>query len=112
MSALVKAAADILDTAPATGRRSRGVPHGTPGGYSYYRCRCTHCLRAYRISRGGTPDGDGRRNNRFPRPAPAACGTKSGYLRHRNSGEKACPACLAAAAAYQRELRARKRGRS
>lgn len=39
----------------------------------------------------------------------APCGTNAGYQRHYREGEKGCPACLAAAAAYQRDRYYRRR---
>lgn len=31
-------------------RRTTGVPHGTPSGYTYHRCRCDQCREAQRIT--------------------------------------------------------------
>lgn len=39
----------------------------------------------------------------------AACGTESGYKRHRRNGEDACDECKAARAAYQRGKVARRK---
>lgn len=51
--------------------------------------------------RGTTPTvSTGRKE---PTRPPAACGTNSGYQRHRRNGEEACPECLQAMAAYDRQ---------
>ena len=41
----------------------------------------------------------------MPKP-PAACGTYTGYQRHKRAGEEACEPCRAANAAHQKAWRA------
>lgn len=40
----------------------------------------------------------------------AKCGTRSGYSRHRRSGERACERCRAVEAEYQREYVRKRKG--
>ena len=44
-------------------------------------------------------------------PTPASCGTESGYRRHRNAGEEACPECKSAHAQVFRDRVASPAGR-
>lgn len=43
------------------------------------------------------------------RPASAACGTPSGFNRHKREGTPACAACIEARRVYQREAARRRR---
>ena len=50
-----------------------------------------------------------RRGDSTYRRAVAECGTRSGYMRHRKDHTAICQPCRAANAAYQRELKDRRR---
>lgn len=90
--------------------------HGTKNGYTNLLCRCQACSAAntayyqgkgkkYQEAYRQRLADKGLRSDGKPfSPHPTAkCGTRSGYMRHRRSGEVACDDCKAAASAYSRK---------
>lgn len=66
--------AERLTVARARGRETR-VPHGTPGGYDNYDCRCGPCTKASseaRARRGGRGHQEEGEVIQWPHPSPNA----------------------------------------
>ncbi|MGY5127381.1 hypothetical protein [Streptomyces nigrescens] len=64
-----------LDAARTVGRDHR-IPHGTPGGYNNWGCRCRRCTAKATRARSNAPDRKHADIHRLPAPQPATATSK------------------------------------